>query len=211
MRSRVFQIGFNRCGTTALARFFERTGLRTAHWERGTVAAYIELARREGRLLLDDLDRFDAFTDMEAVKIHRLGDGWLVPRRIRRLRRVVGPNPRPIYAFKYFRELDAQYPGSKFVLNTRDVDRWVESRLAFKRERPYRACPHGLGVHATEGELVDCWRQEWDAHHREVREHFGTRRDLLVFDIERDDPEALCAFLAPLAAEARHWSRANAR
>ena len=67
---RLFQIGFNRCGTKSLARFFEANGLCAAHWERGTLAASIELARREGELLLTHVDRFDVFNRLSCFGRH---------------------------------------------------------------------------------------------------------------------------------------------
>ena len=69
-RFRVYQIGFNRCGTSSFAYFFKKNGFKTAHWRDGTVAAAIELARVEGVPLLTHTDKFDVYTDDE------LGECW---------------------------------------------------------------------------------------------------------------------------------------
>lgn len=37
-RPRYFQIGFHRCGTTSLWRFFERNGIPTVHFDKGNLA-----------------------------------------------------------------------------------------------------------------------------------------------------------------------------
>lgn len=35
--------------------------------------------------------------------------------------------------YRYYRELDRQYPGSRFILNTRDTGDWISSRIAHDR------------------------------------------------------------------------------
>lgn len=211
-RFRVFQIGFNRCGTVSFAYFFRKNGFQTAHWRKGTVAAAIELARREGRPLLTYTDKFDVYTDMELVEIEAISrQRW--PRKIfRRLLDAIGEGEelRPIYAYKHFALLDEQYPNSKFILNTRDRERWVRSRFRFSKQR-YRHCPHGAHFHETDERLAECWRADWDAHLAAVRAYFADRpQDLLQFDIERDDVDKILAFFPMLDLDARHWQRRNA-
>ncbi|MDH5676095.1 MAG: hypothetical protein OEZ06_28490 [Myxococcales bacterium] len=209
---RVFQIGFNRCGTKTLAEFFAAHGYRVAHWESGALAAGIELARRQGKPLLSHIDRYDVFTDMEKINISKLHQKRFPNRMLRRLRKVLDPerDRTPVYAYKYFDELDRQYPGSRFILNTRDVDGWIASRLRFHRTTPYRSCIHGDGVHASEQELGECWRADWIEHHRRVQEHFKDRPEaLLILDIERDDPGRLVEFLPNYELKIAHWQRRN--
>lgn len=91
--------------------------------------------------------------------------------------------------------LDRQYPGSRFVLTTRDVDSWVESRRRHVlRNRERRA--QGL----YEGSFLDIeperWREEHRAHHERVGAYFAGRDDLLVLRItEGEGYERLCPFL----------------
>ena len=211
MRTRVFQIGFNRCGTMSLARLFAASGLRAAHWRGGTLAAWIELARREGKPLLSYVDRYDLYTDMEARDLGEIARRWFPRRPFRRL--LATPDPdrglAPIFAFRYFAELDRQYPGSKFILNTRDRERWIRSRLDFKAN--YRACQHGDRAHEDLDDLRACWRTDWDTHHERVRTYFAERpSQLLVFDIETDPIDAVVRFMAPTLIDPRHWQRHNA-
>lgn len=196
-RPRVFQIGFNRCGTKTIAIFFHRNGYRAAHWQKGKLAAGIELARREGKPLLHYVGGFDVYTDMERVAQRRTIP-FRVERELRR-RRSAEERERPIYAFKFFRSLDRQYPGSKFILNVRNVDDWIQSRLRFGGDdgRGYRFCVHGERVHRDAEALAACWREEWETQVRDVREHFAGRPDdLLIFDIDEDDPERFGRFFA---------------
>lgn len=219
VRPRVFQIGFNRCGTTSLLLFFRLNGYTAVHRRAGqharpgTLAVAMELARREDRPLLTYVGRFDLYTDMEKINLARDIGKLSAPRVFKRLRRVMDTHEPvlPLYGFLYFDLLDAQYPGSRFILNTRDVERWVESRLAFN-EGKYRSCIHGDRYHATDAELADCWRRTWHDHHRAVQEHFRDRpKDLLVFDIEKDGPQDLIDFLPEFDFDPLHWGKRNAR
>ena len=213
MRPRVFQVGFNRCGTASLHRFLRLNGFASVHHAGGRLAIAMDANLRAGRHVLDGWERFDAFLDMSFL--------------------------RPHVHVEMYKRLDAlmeHAPEARFVLNLRDVDRWVESRLAmdgwieWSRERPsrgfgppwdtpprgvlqyvppfrerYRLC-HGL---ADTDAVTAHWRADWRRHVAAVRAAVPADR-LLAFDVERDDPRALCDFLGLDARAARHWGRENA-
>jgi len=217
-RPKVFQIGFNRCGTTSILFFFRKNGYTAVHRRAGrfsragTLAAGIELARREGKPLLTFVGVFDVYTDMECRNLPMVMSRRFPPRIIRKLFEKLDPEKdlAPIYAYKYFKELDQQYPDSKFILNTRNVDNWVGSRLRFQNKK-YRSCIHGDDYHKDEAELVACWKSDWHDQHRDVKEYFRDRpSDLLVFDIEKDDPAKLVEFFVSYRLDKRHWIRTNA-
>lgn len=217
-RPRVFQIGFNRCGTTSLVKFMRSNGYTAVHWSAsrfsrgGTLAVGMELARREGKPLLTYLGRYDLYADMEKINLERGINRLLAPRVFKRLRRRIGANERvkPLYAYRYYKLLDEQYPGSRFILNIRDIDEWVDSRLRFN-DRKYRSCPHGDEYHKSEEELIDCWKSCWQEHQQEVRAYFADRRNgLLIFDIQHDDPGQLVSFLPEFELNEEYWGRYNA-
>lgn len=88
-------------------------------------------------------------------------------------------NPWPIL----FRELDARYPGSRFVLTTRDPDRWQDSivRHFGAENTPMRAWIYGVGS-PLGNEAV--YQARYRAHQASVRRHFRDRpQDLLEMDI----------------------------
>ena len=95
-----------------------------------------------------------------------------------------------------FAVLDEQYPGSRFVLTTRDLDGWLESRRRHVLRNQAEAEAgryHGDFLEVD----VEAWRAEREAHHAAVLAHFADRPgDLLVLDIGAgagwDD---LCLFL----------------
>ena len=91
--------------------------------------------------------------------------------------------------------LDLAFPGSKFVLNTRALDRWLVSRVRWVEHRRdlgktgrMRRELDELGVEAA----VLRWAAVRDEYHRHVVQYFSRRpRDLLVIDVEADgDVEA---------------------
>ena len=153
---RIFQIGFNRCGTTTLIRFFQANNLKCLHWGRGSIAAGIEAARLEGKPLLSYVDGYFAYGDMEFVEVESESKKLLKKKPFRRLyKNLPKDNLTPIYAFENFRELDKQYPGSKFILNTRNVEDWINSRIRFL-ERGYFYCKHGDRFHSSQEALNQC-------------------------------------------------------
>lgn len=104
-------------------------------------------------------------------------------------------------AFMY-KELDAAFPHSKFILTVRDVERWLVSMRRVRKVRPLvRLLPktHRLFVDAFgEDYLRDegAMRQAFLRHSREVCAHFTGRDDLLVMDFAAGDGwEKLCNFL----------------
>lgn len=96
--------------------------------------------------------------------------------------------------FRYFMELDMQYPGSKFILNTRNREDWVRSRIAhdarWNKKYPYK---QARPVDADQKEKLGAF---FDAVHREIREYFAGRDDFMEFDVTAGDGwDKLCAFL----------------
>jgi len=84
-------------------------------------------------------------------------------------------------------KLDRQYPNSKFVLQVRDLQGWVYSRLAHidrsKRDGYY---PGGLEWDTTE-HAVTSWILQRNRHHMAVLDLFASRpNDLLVVNFIRD-------------------------
>lgn len=187
----VFQIGFNKCGTASLYHLFQRSGVPSAHWTVGgeMITSLMEASlSTTGELLPVALKGYRFFSDMENVD-------------------------KGIYiGVSYFKLLDAQYPGSKFILNTRGEDRWIRSRLA----HTYRGVAYVDAVRKRTGlgrdAVVEMWRQGWRSHHVAVKRHFrGRPESLFIFDIEKDDPSKIIDFVGPdFGLDLRHWGHSNA-
>jgi hypothetical protein len=101
-------------------------------------------------------------------------------------------NPWPII----YKELDRNYPDSKFILTIRPSESWIRSlvRDFALTETPMRKWIYGVGC--PEGN-EDIYVQRYEEHNREVLEYFKDRpNDLLIFDMPGGDGwEQLCPFL----------------
>jgi len=101
-------------------------------------------------------------------------------------------NPWPIL----YRELDVQYPGSKFILTTRSSSSWIKSQVEHfgVDETPMRRWIYGVGSPKGNEEI---YIRRFEQHNHEVMEYFkGRSGDLLVLDFATGDGwDKLCGFL----------------
>jgi len=99
-----------------------------------------------------------------------------------------------------FKELDRRFPGSKFILTTRDLTSWVKSIKHNYRVTPAEgtlAARRRMEMWGTVALDVDKFLAAYHQHVNEVREYFKSRPgDLLEMDLSANDGwEKLCAFL----------------
>jgi hypothetical protein len=130
-----------------------------------------------------------------------------------------------------YRELDARYPGSKFILTERDPEDWAKSIERFFKwlRTVYAEAENGEVCHeyadflfAAERRVYGTsqWERPWCReklkaglirHSKEVREHFASRPgSLLTMKVlEGDGWEKLCPFLGvdPLPFPFPHGGR----
>lgn len=114
-------------------------------------------------------------------------------------------NPWPIL----FRELDREFPGSRFILTLRPTERWIRSVVEHFGEvdTPMRRWIYGVG-HPQGNEAI--FVERYEQHNREVLAHFADRpADLLTLRITEGEGWAeLCAFLGVPAPD-RAFPHAN--
>lgn len=162
----IFCIGLNKTGTGSLHLAFGVLGISSAHYfvPEGNTKDIIAANSDAGRPLMTGLEHYRAVSDWNRPETNAL-----------------------------FVTMDEQYPGSKFILTTRDLDGWLRSRdshVLANREKPdYQG-----------GWLTidhDAWIEEYNTHHRQVRAYFADRpEDLLELDISRGGAwDVLCPFL----------------
>ncbi len=185
----VFQVGMQRCGTTAIALFLARCGIPCIHYDEGRLAKRIRVNLARGDRPLAGYDhRYRAFCNMNWNAADDFCD-----------------------AFKAFAAFRRAY-GGRFILNTRPMESWVRSVTVHKAQRGRReAAAHWtLRFGTADPEAVAAGlRADREAHHRSVIAGIPPD-ELLVFDIESDPPERLCDFLGLPRGCARHWTRENA-
>lgn len=167
--NKIFQIGFNKCGTTSLHNFFLSNNLKSIHWDRSRLAKKINHNYNNNLPLLKGYEQYNCFTDMESL------------------------NDNIFIYLSLYKELDKQYPNSKFILNIRNKENWINSRI---KHRNYLKIYQKITGLTKEG-VITHWNQIWDEHINNVQEYFTNRKlDLLVFDIENDSPDKLIDFMS---------------
>ncbi len=169
---RIFQIGFNKCGTRTLFKFFQKNGIPSVHYDKGQIAGSLYRHLKNNEPLIDIRYRKKIFfADME--DIYRFET--------------------PLYGQKLYRFLDREYPNSIFILNTRNKDKWLKSRILHENGNYLQYISEKLGL--SKQEVISSWQQEWEDHHLSVIDYFKHRPGrLLIFNIETDKIEKLVNF-----------------
>lgn len=97
-----------------------------------------------------------------------------------------------------FRELDAAFPGSRFILTWRETDRWLASIRDHFGANPgvLQQLAYGEDAPAPVGHEAR-YAEVYDRHNAEVRDYFRDRpTDLLEMNLSKGEGwEALCGFL----------------
>jgi len=159
----IFQVGLHKTGTVSINRALNQLGIRSMHVEPENVENVIDNHLLKGRPYCNRA----AFTDF--LWIHSNEQYNIAERRVD--------------------ALAVMYPRAKFILNTRNVDTWMQSH--------YR---HVVGRNLRQYSDRDLRRlkQGWYAWHAFVCMLFVDQPErLLCFDILRDDPVRLAQFVQP--------------
>jgi hypothetical protein len=172
IKTKIFCIGLNKTGTTTLHHAFEILGLKSVHFktEKGeNIKDIIEYNYKNNNEILFGIKNYDVYSDWN----------------------------HPTTNFLY-KEFDKQYPNSKFILNTRNLEDWLISREKHvKRLSNLKKLQKENPNHPWYTINIDAWRREYKEVHNDIFKYFENRpEDLLIFNvIECDNWEKLCAFL----------------
>ncbi|HCG6384333.1 TPA: glycosyltransferase family 2 protein [Vibrio parahaemolyticus] len=163
---KIFQIGFNKSGTASIYHYLKSEGFKAVHWDDGNLSKTLKSNFESGLDLLTGYEDFQVFTDMEHWE----------------------DDDSAFYgAEQYFRQLDQQYPNSIFILNYRDVDKWVQSR---KNHPGYlQKTVNSTGL--TPEEVVENWKNSYYRHIASVKEYFEDKSNLIVLVLDKDDSQKL--------------------
>jgi len=180
MDSKIFVIGFNKCGTTTIHNYFRSNSIPSVHWCTngifGNVSNIIHRNDKNKKKLLDGIDNYKVYSDMEYVSLFG---------------KISYANER------YFKKLDEQYPNSKFIFNTRNIDNWIRSRNNHLNSLYSRILMLKTGL--SKIELNNKWRQDYYKHFNNVVNYFSNKPNkLLIFNIEKDSPKKINIFLKDL-------------
>jgi hypothetical protein len=173
-RPRIFCVGLNKTGTRSLHEALEILGYRSLHHGGLETMEGVERAVWEQKPLLAYLDQ-----SYDAFS--------------------------DILGLTYdFYLADVQYPGSRFILTTRDLDGWLESRRRHV-ERNQQAAAGGEYTAGFVEVNLEAWKSEYVRHHSHVHGYFADRpEDLLVYNLVGGEGwEPLCRFLGRPIPDAR--------
>jgi len=186
---RVVQVGFNKCATRSLTNLFAGSGHGSAHHKfkhplkkSKNIALMIRDNRDAGRKMFDGFDQYVFYADL-----------------------VSQTKSETYEAFKDFRRILADYPDTILLLNHRDREGWIRSRLK-----------HGHGTFAqmvmsangfeTEEQCTAFWRKDWDQHLADVRAFMASRPGQLVeFNSDTETVDDLIARLPQYDLKAAAW------
>ena len=114
-------------------------------------------------------------------------------------------NPWPIL----FRELDAAFPGSKFIMTRRNSDSWIQSVVRHFGNTPHPMQQWIYGVPYPTGN-EEIFLDRYHRHEDEVTAYFEDRSDdLLIVDIESDNLWAPVAEFLSLRTPTEPFPHAN--
>lgn len=165
-RQKVFGIGFQKTGTTALGTIFDRLGYRVAGYYQ-----FRDMARRDAVSWEEITQRaLTLAADHDAAK----------------------DTPWPLL----YRELDAAFPGSKFIHVTRDTSAWIKSAVKDFADHPNAIHQTIYGTPCPMG-YEQIWIDRYEQHNADVAAYFRDRPDdYLHLRLEEGvSYEAVCDFL----------------
>ena len=167
-QNKIFIIGFNKSGTRSLHNFFDKNNIPSIHWDEGKIALNIEKNIKNNNLIMSDYKKYTVFSDIEYYQDLNYSH------------------------MKHFKIMNEQYPSSKFILNIRNIDNWIESR---NNHMDGKYCNDLCEIKKmSKLELNTQWKKDYLSHINNVKEYFKNTNKLLVFDIENDKIEKLISF-----------------
>jgi hypothetical protein len=185
----IFIIGFNKSATTALHLLFRKNGFPCVHWDYGDLARTMLQNCCSDLPILTGYDKeFRVFSDM-TFRTHRLR----------------------FEANSLFRVLDADYPNSFFVYNSRNIQDWLRSRALHKGYDKESLIQFEMRLLKTldPQKVLDKWRREREQFEEEMRDYFyGSSRFIEIDISDVALPVTLSRFLG-MPLDASHWQTHN--
>ena len=202
----VFLLGFHKVGTRSTYNLFRGSGINSVHNNRfndrpnGTLLGRVMSRNyRANRSILEGVSPpYRFFSDFGTVPTVYDKSVPVVP---------------------WYRLAVDQYPGSKFILQIRSVNKWLHSRFTHwhhtggfipdrMRQKNKSVLWNGTMYHLADYNqetanilILKSWKEEWYQYMCGVLYFFRSERpelstDLLIFDIEQDDAQKIADFTA---------------
>jgi len=188
-KPKVFFIGFNKTATTAFHKLFLDSGYKSYHHKKNK-KKYLAKIIHENYLnndpILKTIDDADCYSDL-----------------------VYSTHDEYIEANSFYKEIFREYPNSYYVLQTRNIDNWICSRLKHigTESFAYRVC-NVLDI--TERELIDYWKNLYSSRVSEIINFYKNKSNFIIFDIDNDEITKLTQFLSvDFSLELSYWKKHN--
>eukprot|EP01084_Bolivina_argentea_P206274 352216_1 len=207
---RIFQIGFNRCGTLTLSNFFAKNKIRSIHYGGKPNGKRLTLSKSMYRyhnttqkLLTDWIDKYQYFGDFGTFCINNQNEDLQCVNRTYKI------------CESWFELIDEEYRSDYklfYILNIRNVDHWIKSRYMHHVNKEKNGKNWTLKQMARNWYDMDeygsdeiilfilkMWKILWYQYMCNVLNYFhknNTMSKLLIFDIEEDEPNKLVEFFA---------------
>jgi hypothetical protein len=179
---KIFIIGFNRCGTRTLHYFFKDNNLKSIHWDNNNLVDVFENNIKSGNKLLENGKTINKKVNSDCNYSEAIVFSDMTKNIINK------------DAKDYYKRLDSDYPNSKFILNIRDVDKWIKSR---KKHSNGRLLYEHMNFHNCDEKQIEIiWKNMYEKHILDVKDYFENRKlDLCIYDIENDTIDKIIEFL----------------
>ncbi len=186
---KVVQVGFNKCATRSLTDLFAGSGHAAAHHKfkslfrpSRNIALLMRANIKAGRKVFAGFDQHVFYADLMS---QTMGETY--------------------EAFKDFRRILADYPGTILLLNHRDRENWIRSRLKHGHGTFLQMYMAANGL-KTEADCITFWRRDWDSHLADLRAYMADKPAQLVeFNTDTETVDDLIARLPQYHLKAGAW------
>jgi len=194
-KPKVFFIGFNKTATTSFHYYFQRNRFTSYHYTltkdlpypKNCLAYYIQQNVIANNSILNGIEDACVYSDMCYLdKNNILFEGN-----------------------KFFVKMHEENPDAYFVLQIRNVEDWIRSRLNHQNGKFANVICKGLNTNKKL--LREIWREEYFKHLESVRYFFRSSNNFLKFDIDVDKIDKLNDFLRnDYTLNNKYWKKLNA-
>ena len=188
MNNFVFQIGFNKCGTRSLYNLFSESKIPSLHWhnDHGKLPKLMLHNFFAGRPLIPlNYEEYVFFSDLEDVYHNK----YLAN-----------------HSYYFYQHLYNQYPNSKFILNIRPLDDWLNSRLRHDDGKYLKQYMQTLSLNKSE--VIDYWVDHFNNHIQSVKDFFLDKPNkLIIFNIATDKVDKLIKFFPDFNLRCENWKQ----
>lgn len=163
---KIFIIGFNRCGTTFLNHNFLLNNLKSYSY-------------KYGNKIIDDLINDNIKNNKKYfnnINFDVLSDS--------------------LFIHLNYDKIHKLYPNAYYILNTRNINDWICSRLNFMGPGEYiNYYNKSNNTNHSFESIIKIWKNEWIDYHNKVKEYFNNNDKFMIYNIDNDKFEDIMKFI----------------